>query len=135
MDHLESFDSSDLMEFIAPPKIKIVGVGGAGNNTNSGDSFHKIDQIIAMSAVYGADKSNVKAIAALTETGSTPLWMSRIQSSIPIYAMTVNEKTSRRICLYRGVYSIRLDKIEHDHARANKQVIKLMEKHFSAMEF
>ena len=86
------------------------------------------DQIIAMAAVYGADKSNVEAIAALTETGSTPLWMSRIQSSIPIYAMTVNEKTSRRICLYRGVYSIRLNKIEHDHARANKQVIKLMEK-------
>ena len=35
MDRLESFDSSDLMEFIAPPKIKIVGVGGAGNNTLS----------------------------------------------------------------------------------------------------
>ncbi|MAQ72917.1 MAG: pyruvate kinase [Gammaproteobacteria bacterium] len=109
----------DIAEKTSTKKIK---------TTNSGDSFHKIDQIIAMSAVYGADKSNVKAIAALTETGSTPLWMSRIQSLIPIYAMTVNEKTSRRICLYRGVYSIRLDKIEHDHARANKQVIKLMEK-------
>ena len=35
MDRLESFDSSDLMEFIAPPKIKIIGVGGAGNNTLS----------------------------------------------------------------------------------------------------
>jgi pyruvate kinase len=96
--------------------------------SDKGEIFNKIDQIIAMAAVYGADRSNVKAIAALTETGSTPLWMSRIQSSIPIYAMTVNEKTSRRICLYRGVYSIRLDKIEHDHARANMQVIKLMQK-------
>ncbi len=96
--------------------------------SDKGEIFNKIDQIIAMAAVYGADRSNVKAIAALTETGSTPLWMSRIQSSIPIYAMTVNEKTSRRICLYRGVYSIRLDKIEHDHARANIQVIKLMQK-------
>ena len=96
--------------------------------SDRGDIFNKIDQIIAMAAVYGADRSNVKAIAALTETGSTPLWMSRIQSSIPIYAMTVNEKTSKRICLYRGVYSIRLDKIEHDHARANRQVITLMQK-------
>ena len=96
--------------------------------SDKGEIFNKIDQIIAMAAVYGADRSNVKAIAALTETGSTPLWMSRIQSSISIYAMTVNEKTSRRICLYRGVYSIRLDKIEHDHARANIQVIKLMQK-------
>ena len=109
----------DIAEKTSTKKIKI---------SNSGDRFHKVDQIIAMTAVYGADKSNVKAIAALTETGSTPLWMSRIQSSIPIYAMTVNEKTSKRICLYRGVYSIRLDKIEYDHARANQQVIKLMEK-------
>ncbi len=109
----------DIAEKTSSKKIKIA---------DSGDRFNKIDQIIAMAAVYGADRSNVKAIAALTETGSTPLWMSRIQSSIPIYAMTVNERTSRRICLYRGVYSIRLEKVEHDHARANKQVIKLMQK-------
>lgn len=109
----------DIAEKTSSKEIKI---------TNTEDRFNKVDQIIAMSAVYGADRSNIKAIAALTETGSTPLWMSRIQSSIPIYAMTVNERTSRRICLYRGVYSIRLEKVEHDHARANKQVIKLMEK-------
>jgi len=95
--------------------------------SDRGDMFNKIDQIIAMTAVYGADRSNVKAIAALTETGSTPLWMSRIQSSIPIYAMTQNEKTSRRICLYKGVYSIKIDKIEYVHAKANKQVIDLMQ--------
>ena len=91
-------------------------------------SFVSVDQMIAMSAVYGAQKSNIKAIAALTETGSTPLWMSRIQSTIPIYAMTKNDRTARRICLYKGVYSIKLDEIEYDHARANKQVIDLMEK-------
>ncbi len=91
-------------------------------------SFVSVDQMIAMSAVYGAQKSNIKAIAALTETGSTPLWMSRIQSTIPIYAMTKNDRTARRICLYKGVYSMKLDEIEYDHARANKQVIDLMEK-------
>ena len=89
-------------------------------------SFTSVDQIIAMSAVYGAQNKDIKAIAALTETGSTPLWMSRIQSTIPIYAMTKNDSTSRRICLLKGVYSIKLDTIEHDHARANKQVIDLM---------
>ncbi|MEC9206254.1 MAG: pyruvate kinase [Pseudomonadota bacterium] len=109
----------DIAEKTSTKKIKI---------GDSGERFDKVDQIIAMTAVYGADRSNVKAIAALTETGSTPLWMSRIQSSIPIYAMTANQKTSKRICLYRGVYSIQLDKIEYDHARANKQVIQLMEK-------
>jgi len=114
-------EASRICDIAEKTNIKEIKIGDR-------DIFNKIDQIIAMAAVYGADRSNVKAIAALTETGSTPLWMSRIQSSIPIYAMTVNEKTSRRICLYRGVYSIRLDKIEHDHARANIQVIKLMQK-------
>ena len=115
-------EASRICDIAEKTNIKEIKIG------DKGEIFNKIDQIIAMAAVYGADRSNVKAIAALTETGSTPLWMSRIQSSIPIYAMTVNEKTSRRICLYRGVYSIRLDKIEHDHARANIQVIKLMQK-------
>ena len=54
------------------------------------------------------------------------MWMSRVQSSIPIYAMTQNDYTSRRICLYKGVYSIKSNAIEYDHARANKQVIDLM---------
>jgi len=89
-------------------------------------NFRKVDQTIAMAAVYCAGKSNIKAIATLTETGSTPLWMSRIESTIPIYAMTKNDRTSRRICLLKGVYSIKLDDIEYVHAKANKQVVDLM---------
>tara|TARA_Y100000748_G_scaffold103179_1_gene86007 strand:- start:249 stop:851 length:603 start_codon:yes stop_codon:yes gene_type:complete len=94
--------------------------------TRKDKSFVKVDQTIAMAAVYCSDKSNIKAIATLTETGSTPLWMSRIESTIPIYAMTKNDRTSRRICLLKGVYSIKLDDIEYVHAKANKQVIDLM---------
>jgi pyruvate kinase len=90
------------------------------------DKFKTVDQTIAMTAVYGASKSNIKAIAALTETGSTPLWMSRIQSMIPIYAMTKSDSTSRKICLYKGVYSIKLENIEYVHAKANQQIIDLM---------
>jgi len=90
------------------------------------DNFKTVDQTIALTAVYGASKSNIKAIAALTETGSTPLWMSRIQSMIPIYAMTKSDSTSRKICLYKGVYSIKLENIEYVHAKANQQIIDLM---------
>ena len=90
------------------------------------ENINAVDQIIALSAVHAAASSQIKAIACLTETGSTPMWMSRVQSSIPIYAMTQNDYTSRRICLYKGVYSIKLNTIEYDHARANKQVIDLM---------
>jgi pyruvate kinase len=87
-----------------------------------------VDQVIALSAVYSAKLTKVVAIAALTETGSTALWMSRVQSNIPIYAMTQNIKTARRICLYKGVQSIKLDKLEENHAQANMQVIGLMRK-------
>ena len=75
--------------------------------TRKDKSFVKVDQTIAMAAVYCSGKSNIRAIATLTETGSTPLWMSRIESTIPIYAMTKNDRTSRRICLLKGVYSIK----------------------------
>ena len=87
-----------------------------------------VDQVIALSAVYSAKLTKVVAIAALTETGSTALWMSRVQSNIPIYAMTQNLKTARRICLYKGVQSIKLDRLEENHAQANMQVIGLMKK-------
>ena len=62
------------------------------NVTRSGhrlDSvFGRVDEAIAMAAMYTANHLGVKAIAALTETGSTVKWMSRISSGIPIYAMT-----------------------------------------------
>jgi len=67
-------------------------------------TFDRIDESVAMSAMYAANHLNVKAIGALTETGSTALWMSRISSGIPIYAVTLNEDTLTRVTLYRGVY-------------------------------
>jgi pyruvate kinase len=51
----------------------------------------------------------VRAIVALTESGATPLWMSRIRSDIPIYAFTRHEATRNRVTLYRGVYPVIYD--------------------------
>jgi pyruvate kinase len=51
----------------------------------------------------------VRAIVALTESGATPLWMSRIRSDIPVYAFTRLEATRRRVTLYRGVYPVIFD--------------------------
>jgi pyruvate kinase len=53
-----------------------------------------------------ANHMSVKAIIALTESGSTTRWMSRIRSDIPIYAFTPHVSTSRRVALYRGVYPV-----------------------------
>jgi pyruvate kinase len=71
--------------------------------------FQSTDQAIAMAVMYTANHLDVKAIVALTESGSTPLWMSRIRSDIPIYAFTRHEITRRRVTLYRGVYPVAFD--------------------------
>jgi pyruvate kinase len=87
------------------------------------EQFERVDEAIAMSAVYLANHAEIKAIAALTESGSTPLWMSRISSGIPILAMTNHLKTSRKVTLYRGVYPLSFDPRTADHVEANKAVI------------
>ena len=62
-----------------------------------------------MAVMYTANHMKVRAIVALTESGSTPLWMSRIRADIPIYAFTRHESTRRRVTLYRGVYPVVFD--------------------------
>ncbi len=78
--------------------------------------FTASEEAIAMAVMYTANHMNVKAIVALTESGSTPLWMSRIRSDIPIYAFTRHEATRRRVTLYRGVYPVSFD-IDTDDVR------------------
>jgi pyruvate kinase len=80
------------------------------------DKFQAVDEAIAMAVMYTANHLAVKAIIALTESGSTALWMSRIRSDIPIYAFTPHDSTRRRVTLYRGVYPISF-KIEHSDAQ------------------
>ncbi|PZN75834.1 MAG: pyruvate kinase [Candidatus Methylumidiphilus alinenensis] len=89
------------------------------------EEFEKIDEAIAMSAMYIANRLDVRAIGALTETGSTPLWMSRISSGIPIFALTNHDKTCRKVTLYRGVYPIFFDeKGISDHAVLNRAIVE-----------
>ena len=68
-----------------------------------GKTFTRIDQSIAMGALFTAYHMGVKAIVALTESGSTALWMSRHKIHIPIYALTSREATQRKMTLYRNV--------------------------------
>ncbi len=81
-----------------------VPVGQTGHRI--GDMFDRVDEAIAMAVMYTANHMNVKAIIALTESGSTTLWMSRIRSDIPIYAFTPHISTSRRVNMYRGVFPV-----------------------------
>ncbi len=88
--------------------------------------FGRVDEAIAMSAMYTANHLDVAAIAALTESGSTALWMSRISSAIPIYALTRHMKTLRRVTLYKGVYPASLELLGRTHAKVNKDAIDLL---------
>ena len=86
--------------------------------------FGRIDEAIAMSTMYTANHLNVDAIAALTESGSTVKWMSRISSSIPIYALTRHEATRRKVTLYRGVYPIAFDVASTDARVVNREAVE-----------
>lgn len=70
-------------------------------------TFTNIDETIAMSAMYAANHlEGVKAIISLTESGTTPLLMSRISSGLPIFALSPSQKTLNKVNLYRGVTPI-----------------------------
>ena len=82
------------------------------------------DQAIAHAVMYTANHMDVEAIVALTESGSTPLWMSRIRADIPIYAFTRHVRTQRRVALYRGVHPIPFDVTHTDPARLYRAISK-----------
>jgi pyruvate kinase len=88
--------------------------------------FQAIDEAIAMATMYSANHIGAKAIAALTETGSTCIWMSRISSGIPIFAFTRHSATRRRVTLYRGVYPVKFDITHTDPLMANKEIIDVL---------
>ncbi len=71
--------------------------------------FGRVDEAIAMATMYTANHLKMNAIASMTESGATVLWMSRISSGIPIYALTPRLRTLSKVTLYRGVYPVRAD--------------------------
>ncbi len=88
----------------------------------SGMTFSRIDQSIAMGALFTAHHLGCKAIVALTDSGSTALWMSRHRIHIPIYALTPKLATQRKMALYRNVRPLLMDQnAERDMALADAE--------------
>ncbi len=75
----------------------------------TGKTFSRIDQSIAMGALFTAHHLGAKAVVALTDSGSTALWMSRHLIQVPIYALTSKVATQRRMTLYRNVRPLCID--------------------------
>jgi pyruvate kinase len=76
--------------------------------------FTRIDQSIAMAALFTAYHLKVKAVAALTESGSTALWMSRLNCGVPIYALTTVQSTRFKVSIFKGVYPLLFGYSGHD---------------------
>lgn len=89
--------------------------------------FKYVDEAIAMATMYTANHLDIKAIIALTESGTTPLWMSRVRSSIPIYGLSRHAATQRRMALYRGVYPISFDATHIDRRVLNQAAAKTLQ--------
>jgi pyruvate kinase len=89
-----------------------------------GETFTRCDETIALSAMYAANHfPGVKAIISLTESGHTPLIMSRIRSGVPIYCYTPHPMTQRRAALFRGVYTVPFDAASIDPAKVSDAAI------------
>jgi len=72
--------------------------------------FASAQETIAMSAIYAANHyANVRGIACLTESGTTPLLMSRLSSGLPIFALSNRSETLQKLCLCRGVVPLYFD--------------------------
>jgi len=78
----------------------------------AGRQFGRIDQSIAMGALFTAYHLGCKAIVALTESGSTALWMSRHRIQVPIYALTTQAISQTKMTLYRNVRPLLMPKVE-----------------------
>lgn len=86
-------------------------------------TFTRVDEAIAMASMYTANHLGIKAIIALTETGATPLMMSRIRSGIPIYGLSPSDSTLGKMALYRGVFPIYFDAAQFERYEINKKAI------------
>jgi pyruvate kinase len=78
--------------------------------------FERVDEAISMATMYTANHLKVNAIISLTESGTTPLLMSRIRTGIPIFGLSRNATTLGKMALYRGVYPVEFDvtKVAHE---------------------
>ncbi|TSH94457.1 pyruvate kinase [Verticiella sediminum] len=104
---------------------------GAERHASTDESTHRLgeviergDEAIALSAMYAANHfSGVAAVVSLTESGHTPLIMSRIRSAVPIYAFSRHATTLRRMTLVRGVSPVPFDAGEYPESRLPAAII------------
>ena len=86
-------------------------------------TFERVDMAIAMATMYTANHLDIQAIITLTESGTTPLLMSRIRTAIPVFGLSRFETTLGKMTLYRGVYPIFFDVMQYSRQHLNKEAV------------
>ncbi len=87
-------------------------------------NLQRVDQAIAMATMFLAEHIEVRAILALTESGSTARWLSRFRSTAPIYALSRHDGARRRMAMMRDVFPIAFDSRGLPPAQAARVAIK-----------
>lgn len=88
---------------------------------------NRVDEAISLSAIFAAELLNISAVVAVTQSGSTPVWMSRSISSIPIFAVSKDQNTCNRLAMYRGVHPINIDFPTEDINSFTESVVSFLQ--------
>lgn len=89
--------------------------------------FKRVDEAIAMATMYTANHLAVKAVVAMTESGATTLWMSRIRTGLPIYGLSRYDRALGKMTLYRGVYPIAFDLTTCTRDNMNSNAVEVLQ--------
>tara|TARA_R110002096_G_scaffold238305_2_gene429784 strand:+ start:10948 stop:11334 length:387 start_codon:yes stop_codon:yes gene_type:complete len=83
-----------------------------------------VDEAIALSAMYAANHlEGVTSIICMSETGATPLLMSRIKSSLPIFTFSRHHSTQHRVTMFRGVQTVPFDSEAIEPGETNARAV------------
>jgi len=105
-----------------------------GDITHLNVRFDRIDQAIALAAMFMATNVSVKAIVALTESGSTAQWLSRVQSAVPIYAFSTNAASRRRMALFRDVFPVKQESSSEDADEVVAEALRTLLAHGAVLD-
>lgn len=105
-----------------------------GDITHLNVRFERIDQAIASAAMFMATNVSVKAIIALTESGSTAQWLSRVQSSVPIYAFSSNNASRRKMAMFRDVFPVKQESESADADEVISAALQILMAHGAVSE-
>ncbi len=90
--------------------------------------FSRVDEAIAVATMYTANHLKITAIISLTESGATPLWMSRVRTGIPVFGLSRLAKTRAKMSLFRGVYPMAFDVTVLNRDEVNREAVAELEK-------